>query len=429
MSTIAAGNTLTTGLVQTSDITGNLVLSALGNVSLSTTGVTTSANISAGYYIGNGSLLTGIAGGPVWQAVQTGNFTASVGNAYPVNTTSNAVYATLPASPGAGNTIIFVDYARTFGTNNLTLNPNGGKIQSSNANISLTVNGEAVNLVYIDSTQGWINYGGFVNNPVGNYTVTYLVVAGGGGGGGFNSGGGGGAGGYIASTASVTPGTSYSITVGSGGAGSTSTTQGSQGTNSVFGSFSTATGGGGGSKNGSPATGGAGGSGGGAGVDGTTGYSGGAGTAGQGNNGGSSNSSYQAPQYPGGGGGGAGAVGGTPPNSTTGGSGGIGSQWAVTGSYYAGGGGGSVQGGAGVGGAGGNGGGGAGGATISGTSGTINTGGGGGASGGASTNGAAGGSGVVLVAYLGGQRGTGGTISNNAGYTIHTFTSSSTFTA
>jgi hypothetical protein len=52
------------------------------------------------------------------------------------------------------------------------------------------------------------------------YSVEYLIVAGGGAGG--NYGGGGGAGGYLASTATLSQTTAYSITVGGGGAGATS---------------------------------------------------------------------------------------------------------------------------------------------------------------------------------------------------------------
>ena len=40
-----------------------------------------------------------------------------------------------------------------------------------------------------------------------------------------------------------------------------------------------------------------------------------------------------------------------------------------------------------------------------------------------------GGSGIVIVAYIGPQRGTGGTVTSAGGYTYHTFTSSGTFTA
>jgi hypothetical protein len=43
--------------------------------------------------------------------------------------------------------------------------------------------------------------------------------------------------------------------------------------------------------------------------------------------------------------------------------------------------------------------------------------------------GGAGGSGVVIIAYAGVQRGTGGTVTSAGGNTIHTFTTSGTFTA
>jgi hypothetical protein len=45
------------------------------------------------------------------------------------------------------------------------------------------------------------------------------------------------------------------------------------------------------------------------------------------------------------------------------------------------------------------------------------------------TNSGAGGSGVVIVRYFVPQRASGGNISYSSGYTIHTFTTSGTFTA
>ena len=57
----------------------------------------------------------------------------------------------------------------------------------------------------------------------------------------------------------------------------------------------------------------------------------------------------------------------------------------------------------------------------------VNTGGG---SGGAQSVGSpAGGSGIVIIRYAGAQRGTGGTVTSSGGYTLHTFTSSGTYTA
>jgi hypothetical protein len=60
--------------------------------------------------------------------------------------------------------------------------------------------------------------------------------------------------------------------------------------------------------------------------------------------------------------------------------------------------------------------------------GAANTGGGAGGSQGTTTGGN-GGSGIVIISYLGSQRGTGGTVTSSGGYTIHTFTSSSTYNA
>ena len=55
------------------------------------------------------------AGGLSWSsAIITGStLTASAGNGYWINTTSNACTITLPASPSIGDQIVFADYART----------------------------------------------------------------------------------------------------------------------------------------------------------------------------------------------------------------------------------------------------------------------------------------------------------------------------
>jgi hypothetical protein len=71
--------------------------------------------------------------------------------------------------------------------------------------------------------------------------------------------------------------------------------------------------------------------------------------------------------------------------------------------------------------------------TTNGGAGGTNTGGGGGAGshtggGQTSTTGGAGGTGIVVIRYAGPQKATGGTITTNNSYTIHTFTTSGTFT-
>jgi hypothetical protein len=269
-----------------------------------------------------------------------------------------------------------------------------------------------------------------INTTPYNYSVDYLVVAGGGAGGtcprtNFESGGGGGAGGYLTSTASLATGTAYTITVGAGGAG-VSSDRGSSGNNSVLGSVATASAGGGGAGSAKAAF--SGGSGGGG--EGWGNMTGAAGTSGQGSAGG--NGSANGGLAAGGGGGGASAV-GSNASAQVGGNGGNGTASSISGSsvtYAGGGGGGGGANGTGAGGSGGTGGGGAGRsfpANINGENGTANTGGGGGGTNG--NTGGNGGSGIVIISYAGSQRGTGGTVTSSGGNTIHTFTSSGTYTA
>ena len=67
-----------------------------------------------------------IAAGISWQAVETGStMTAVAGEGYWVDTTSNACTITLPASASNGDTIVFTDYARTWGTNGIVIDSNG----------------------------------------------------------------------------------------------------------------------------------------------------------------------------------------------------------------------------------------------------------------------------------------------------------------
>ena len=373
-----------------------------------------SANGTAWSNVGSGAASSG-GGGVSWQAVQNTNFIAVAGSGYGVNTAIANVTVTLPASPTVGQQIQIVDYARTCSSNNLIVFPNGNKIQGNTANLIISTNGQAAAFVYYDANQGWLPYSSGV--ALGPYFVNYLIVAGGGGGPG--AGGGGGAGGMLTGASiQVTPGTQYSISVGAGGSA------GVAGTNSTGFGFTAIGGGRGGDVNNNNS--GTGGSGGGGGRTSTVATPGNSGTAGQGFPGGAGNTT--AP-YPAGGGGGAGAAGGTPgTGSPTSGAGGVGLSSSLSGAstFYAGGGGGSGDSGANAAGAGGAGGGGPGGSGPAGTGGTSNTGGGGGGGGG---GGSSGGSGIVIVTYTGPIRGSGGTITQSGGNSIHTYTASGTFTA
>jgi len=402
-----------------------------------------------------------------WQSVVTAdgstNTTAVAGKGYFIDTTSAAHTIVLPASPSFGDTIIINDYASTFATNNVTINPNGNKIEADTTNGTLSTNDQTHTLVYTDSTQGWkivnqdtlsaiqpayISATGGTITDSGDYkihtftgdgcfvvsslgcgipcaqasTVDYMVVAGGGGGGGRH-GGGGGAGGFreskdstlnsphtaspLAATTGITVSAStYPITVGAGGVGGFNypSTAGTNGSNSVF---STITSAGGGYAATYQVASNSGGSGGGGAQCATAGGSGNTPPTSppQGNNGGNGGPN------PGGGGGGATAA-GTNQTPSQGGPGGAGATTSISGTptAYAGGGGGGnycTTGCAGVGGTGGggNGGGGPPGSPTAATTGTANTGGGGGGYGGTNPDcntvcrGATGGKGVVIIRY------------------------------
>jgi hypothetical protein len=416
---------------------------------------------------GSGNLsFTDVSGGISWQSVQTTGFTAVKGNAYPCNTTSAAFTVTLPATPSAGDQVQLVDYAGTFDTNALTIDPNGEDIEGGASNLQLTGEREGVILTYIDSTQGWIatsgiNEGTDALSPL-PIDIDYLVVAGGGAGGNYGASGGGGAGGLRTSygatsgggasneTAytSVSAGTVITVTVGAGGANQsagndpTQSSTGLSGSNSSISGSSlttiTSIGGGGGARVGTGGTGGSGGGGGDEDASAPDGVAGGSGTANQGYDGGDGGTGPLGDSIQcGGGGGGASASGSNGVTSSQGGAGGNGLAVSITGSSvsYAGGGGGSTGVSiAALGGSGGTGGGGTGGSNgVHATNGTANTGGGGGGE----TNitsyqAGSGGSGVVILRLLASQytgTTTGSpTVTDDGDYKVVKFTGSGSYT-
>jgi len=97
------------------------------------------------------------SGGTAWQAVSAAStINVAAGNGYFLNTTSNAITATLPASPTLGDEISFADYAGTFDTNNLTVARNGKNIQGAAADLTVATERAAFTLVFTDNTQGWL---------------------------------------------------------------------------------------------------------------------------------------------------------------------------------------------------------------------------------------------------------------------------------
>ena len=98
----------------------------------------------------------GGAGGTSWQAVTTGNYTASAGEGVFADTSSSAWTLTLPSSPSIGDEVSFKDYASTFDTNNLTIGRNGKPIEGATSDLTISVEGAGNTLVFTDDTKGWL---------------------------------------------------------------------------------------------------------------------------------------------------------------------------------------------------------------------------------------------------------------------------------
>ena len=82
-------------------------------------------------------------------------YTAVASDQLLIDTTQTTVTITLPAAPAIGDEIVIIDARGTFGSNNVTINRNGKPINSGTNNLALATNGQAITLVFIDSTRGW----------------------------------------------------------------------------------------------------------------------------------------------------------------------------------------------------------------------------------------------------------------------------------
>ena len=300
--TTVAGNAVRSNALQASD--GQNIISQTGTtITLGASGDTIALSAGANQ---TGFGRTGTVD---WQtgSIKTSTFTATSGEGYFVNTTGGAITVNLPAGV-AGAIVGLKDYAGTWNSNAVTLNPNGSdKIGGgTDSDPTLEVNGGAVLLVFVDSTQGWLTTqesvtespsgiqtfvtatGGTITTSgdckvhtftgpgtfavsqiatsAANNIMSHVVIAGGGGGG-FQRGGGAGAGGFREVKNPVTPytaspldgyctpanrvtvtATSFPIVVGGGGAaGGSPNLRGSSGGISTFSTVTSAGGGGGGS--------------------------------------------------------------------------------------------------------------------------------------------------------------------------------------
>ena len=71
------------------------------------------------------------------------------------NTSGGAFTVTLPAAPVKGDSVRIFDIAKTFDTQNLTIGRNGNPIMGDAADLVVSTEGAAFELVFYDGTQGW----------------------------------------------------------------------------------------------------------------------------------------------------------------------------------------------------------------------------------------------------------------------------------
>lgn len=200
--------------IRTEDITASEVTTAK-----MATDPTNASNLASGTVPTARMPATGIS----WQAITTGTtLTAVAGNGYPINTTSNACTVSLPATASVGDEIQLVDYAGTWDTNNVTIDPQSLNIKGASDNLYAIYERESITLTYVDATQGWVvsSSANATSPAIGaGYAVDWLVIGGGGSGGNNRYyGGGGGAGGFRYATGqTILSGSVYTATVGAGG--------------------------------------------------------------------------------------------------------------------------------------------------------------------------------------------------------------------
>lgn len=88
------------------------------------------------------------------------NYTAVNGDQILVDTSGGGIGApvtiTLPASPAIGNEVHFIDSGSNLSSNNLTIGRNGSNILGSASDLTVSTNGSAFTLVYVNATRGWI---------------------------------------------------------------------------------------------------------------------------------------------------------------------------------------------------------------------------------------------------------------------------------
>ena len=108
-----------------------------------------------------------IVAGTDWQALTVADgsttLTTEAGKGYFLDTNAGVIEVFLPTSPTQGDTVILVDYAGTFATNNVIVNTGGVAIDSTvGSDFILSTNNRIAEFVYVNSNKGWLYKGATV---------------------------------------------------------------------------------------------------------------------------------------------------------------------------------------------------------------------------------------------------------------------------
>ncbi len=146
--------------------TAEIVNSAVTTAKIADSNVTTAkiadSNVTTAKIADSNVTAAKLATGAVTQSklaftfsTKTTTYTA-IANDYLFCDTSSAAWTlTFPASATAGDMIHIVDLNNTFDTKNLTIAPNGLKIEAQTGNLVLDLKGFVGTFYYIDATTGW----------------------------------------------------------------------------------------------------------------------------------------------------------------------------------------------------------------------------------------------------------------------------------
>src|SRR6056300_1305607 len=143
-------NNIADGTIQNQDISGSISNDKLANSSFTFNGTEVSLGAST-------SVVTYLD----WQAVQVADgstqVTAEAGKGYFLDTNAGVIEVFLPSSPTRGDVVGLVDYAGTFGTNQIIINTGGVNIDSTvGSEFKVTTNNSIIECVYVDSAKGWL---------------------------------------------------------------------------------------------------------------------------------------------------------------------------------------------------------------------------------------------------------------------------------